>query len=105
MSRHHHNLRGWATARKKALTRAGYRCSECGKAGRLEVHHHHALDSGGDGLAQDNLTAMCRSCHIERHRNSPAVHVQGQAGVESLLWRGCNMLKLDRVVTLVSPQR
>ena len=39
MSRHHHNLRGWATARKKALTRQGYRCSECGKAGRLEVHH------------------------------------------------------------------
>ena len=80
MSRHHKSLRGWATARKKALNLAGYRCSECGKAGRLEVHHIHALDSGGDGLVQENLKALCRSCHLdlERHKSSPAVHVQGQ---------------------------
>ena len=78
MSRHHKSLRGWATARKKALNLAGYRCSECGKAGRLEVHHIIDLDRGGAALAQDNLRTLCRSCHIERHRNNPAVHVQGQ---------------------------
>ena len=79
MSRHHHNLRGWAAARKISLNRSGYRCAECGKAGRLEVHHIIDLDRGGAALAQDNLTALCRSCHIEIHKSSPAVHVAGQA--------------------------
>ena len=85
MSRHHH-LRGWAAARKIALTRAGYRCSECGKAGRLEVHHIIDLDRGGAALAQDNLRALCRSCHIERHRNNPA-HIEGQADWKAYLER------------------
>ena len=78
MSRHHHNLRGWASARAKALRLAGFRCSACGKAGALEGHHKQDLNSGGAGLAQENILVLCRSCHREIHKNSPAVHVQGQ---------------------------
>ena len=78
MSRHHKALRGWERARRQALTLAGYRCAACGKAGRLEVHHILDLDRGGAALAQENLTALCRSCHLERHKTRPAVHVQGQ---------------------------
>ena len=79
MSRHHHNLRGWAAARKKALNLAGYRCSECGKPARLEVHHIVGLDRGGAALDQANLSALCYGCHRLRHQTTPAVHVQGQA--------------------------
>ena len=79
MSKNHKALRGWERARREALKLAGYRCSACGKAGRLEVHHIIDLDRGGAALAQENLTAMCRSCHIDIHKNNPANRVEGQA--------------------------
>ena len=78
MSRHHKSLRGWATARKKALNLAGYRCAECSKSARLEVHHIIDLDRGGAALDQANLSVLCYGCHRLRHKSSPAVHVQGQ---------------------------
>ena len=85
MSRHHHHLRGWATARKIALTRAGYRCSKCGRPGALFAHHKQDLAHGGAGLDQDNIIIYCRAHHLEAHRNTPAVHIEGQADWKAYL--------------------
>ena len=70
MSRHHRRLSAphWAQARKQALESAGWRCSQCGRAGRLEVHHVEALDDGGDPYDPENLEVLCRSCHFAAHR-------------------------------------
>ena len=66
MSRHHHSQE-WTLARSRALNRDGYRCRECGRAGRLEVHHLRSLKDGGNH-ALENLRSYCKTHHLEIHR-------------------------------------
>ena len=49
------------------LERDGYRCRSCGKAGRLEVDHIEPLWEGG-AEELDNLQALCKTCHIKKHK-------------------------------------
>ena len=57
----------WKKRRLTVLDRDGWRCRACGAASRLEVDHIVPLWEGG--LEEDgNLRALCRSCHIARHR-------------------------------------
>ena len=58
----------WEAARRACFERDGYRCVKCGSAGRLEADHIQELYRGGDVYGLSNLTTLCRSCHIERHR-------------------------------------
>ena len=69
-SRLHASLdrRRWARARRQAFQRDGYRCRECGRAGRLEAHHEPPLREGTDPYALAGLKTLCRACHIDRHR-------------------------------------
>ena len=69
-SRHYAALdrRRWQIARLRCFEAAGWRCSRCGVAGRLEAHHRVRLEDGGDPYAQANLECLCRSCHIAHHR-------------------------------------
>ena len=48
-SRHHERLNRhrWEAVRLQVLKRDDYRCSHCGKHGRMEVHHVLPLDEGG----------------------------------------------------------
>ena len=66
MSLHHRRLnqRRWAIARRAALGRDGYRCTRCGLAGKLEVHHKKPLHKGGLPFALDNLAVLCVACHV-----------------------------------------
>ena len=66
MSRHHERLnrRRWARTRRVVLDRDGWRCRECGLAGRLEVDHVVPLDEGGDLYDPAGLQVLCRGCHI-----------------------------------------
>ena len=69
MSLHHRRLnqRRWSIARRAALERDGYRCTntDCAKAGKMEVHHITALARGGSPFGLDNLKTLCRDCHLE----------------------------------------
>ena len=69
MSRHHKAFPTgrWAAIRREVLERDGWRCRECGKPGRLEVHHLEPLHKGGSNDV-GNLVALCRGCHIAAHR-------------------------------------
>ena len=63
----HHKTAAWQVARHAARERDSWRCTSCGKAAILEVHHVVAVKDGGtDSL--DNLETKCRSCHIAHHR-------------------------------------
>ena len=59
MSLHHRRLnqRRWSIARRAALERDGYRCTntDCAKAGKMEVHHITALARGGSPYELANL--------------------------------------------------
>ena len=70
MSRNHNSLnsRRWAATRRAVFKRDGYRCRNCGKAGKLEAHHEPALRKGGDPYDPAGVLTYCRTCHIERHR-------------------------------------
>ena len=76
--------REWASIRRTILARDGRRCQECGKAGRLEVHHLLPLKHGGDDSV-DNLKTMCRDCHISAHaRPVSAMDAEWQPFVDEL---------------------
>ena len=70
MSRNHLHLHRscWQAVRRAAFRRDGYRCTACGRAGRLEAHHEPALRAGGDPYDLAGIRTLCRTCHIERHR-------------------------------------
>ena len=70
MSRHHRALdrRRWKLTRRAVLERDGWRCTRCGRAGRLEVHHKVRLVDGGDEYDPDGCETLCRPCHFDRHR-------------------------------------
>ena len=96
MSRAHHRLerRRWDNCRRQALDRDGWRCTECDRAGRLEVHHTTLLwrDPDQDPYRLEGLATLCRRCHIaitarerlERNPPSPA-EARWDALVASLL--------------------
>ena len=72
MSRNHAKLdaRRWARVRRAVFRRDGYRCTTCGRAGRLEAHHTRRLRDSLEGDPYDvaTITTTCRSCHIAIHR-------------------------------------
>ena len=56
----------WERAKKAVKKRDGYRCTNCGRAGRLEVHHKKMAKKNPElFFCLDNLATLCRSCHIE----------------------------------------
>ena len=72
MSRHHRtHKRGWDRIRQTAIVKAGRRCTRCGFAGKLEVHHPRPLSQGG--THDQTLEVVCRVCHLqEHHKPDPA---------------------------------
>lgn len=70
MSRHHVHLnaRRWAAVRRHVFERDGWRCVECGRAGRLECDHVTPLEHepGQDPYDVNGLQSLCRSCHIAK---------------------------------------
>ena len=71
MSRNHAAIssREWERVRLQVLDRDHWRCTVCGRAGLLEVHHLVALADGGAALDPENCVAMCASCHVAHHRH------------------------------------
>ena len=74
----------WRSVRAYVLDRDGWRCAECGRPGRLEVHHRVRLVDGGAPYDPRNLRPLCRPCHFATHaaptpeRAEWAVYLEGQ---------------------------
>ena len=58
----------WKAIRAQVLKRADECCEECFSIGEIQVHHKTPVSLGGEIFDLDNLEALCRSCHLERHR-------------------------------------
>ena len=64
-----YGTRRWRAVRVHVLDRDGWRCAQCGRAGRLEVHHvRKAADAPELAFAPDNLTTLCYTCHASATR-------------------------------------
>jgi len=68
MSRQHErmNRRRWSLVRRRVLYRDGWRCRQCGRAGKLEVDHRIPLEDGGAPYDPQNLQSLCRGCHTAK---------------------------------------
>ena len=60
--------RAYQRLRRRILDRQGWRCGDCQRAGRLELHHRDH-DRTNDDPA--NLIGLCRPCHFGAHRRGP----------------------------------
>ena len=58
--------RKWQLLRLRIFERDGWRCCECGKAGRLECDHVIPLSQGGDPYNPGNLQTLCVTCHVAK---------------------------------------
>ncbi len=61
-----HGTRAYQRLRRRILDSHGWRCSACGRAGRLELHHVVPWSAGGPDTPE-NLTPLCRPCHFAEH--------------------------------------
>lgn len=73
------NRRKWERVRLQVFDRDGWRCVDCGKAGRLECDHVIPLhrDPRQDPYDLAGLATRCVGCHIaktraENERHDPA---------------------------------
>ena len=57
------NARKWQRVRLQVLERDGWRCTQCGRAGRVEVDHRVPMNEGGAMYAMDNLQTLCLADH------------------------------------------
>jgi len=65
-----YNRQRWRRVRLEVLSRDGYRCTRCGRAGRLTVHHLDpvAVSEGkADPFDPSRLRSLCAGCHIILH--------------------------------------
>lgn len=56
----------WQQKRVAVLSRAGYRCEQCGRAVSLDVHHLTYRHIYRERLGE--LRALCRECHKKEHK-------------------------------------
>ncbi len=57
----------WDNLRKAIYRRDKWRCQKCGiKNVQLHAHHQVPLSMGGSN-DMENLTTLCRDCHIDNH--------------------------------------
>jgi 5-methylcytosine-specific restriction endonuclease McrA len=71
----------WAETRVAALMRDRYQCTKCGANGKktdwlgrrnpLQVHHKSYAHVGRE--LDEELTVLCRSCHMKKHRRATGV--------------------------------
>ena len=62
------NRHRWQAVRRAVFKRDGYRCTSCGKAGKLECDHRVPIFLGGDWWDIEGLQSLCRGCHINKTR-------------------------------------
>ena len=69
--------RKYDALRLAILDRAGWRCSKCRQAGKLELHHIKPTSQGGSFWDIKNIKVLCRLCHIAHHRSEKKKHIKG----------------------------
>jgi transposase len=55
----------WKEVRQEALERANGACEACGSEEDLVGHHVVPLSAGGEPLDVENVSILCRACHME----------------------------------------
>ena len=67
----------WDKVRRDAYARAGYRCTVCGRQGRLEAHEKWSYDEENAVQKLEDVVALCKSCHEVKHVSRTALFGRG----------------------------
>lgn len=62
---HYIHSAAWRRRAARVRMRQGYRCKECGRRARLDVHHLTYARLGCERAS--DLEGLCRPCHNRRH--------------------------------------
>ena len=68
----------WGRFRRRIFDARGWRCEECGRAGRLELHHVEHVQNGGAVFDPANVRILCRTCHQNVHRGENPAKTPGR---------------------------
>jgi transcriptional regulator with XRE-family HTH domain len=60
-----YQTKAWKEVRQEALEKANGACEACGSEEDLVGHHVVPLSAGGEPLDVENVSILCRSCHME----------------------------------------
>ena len=74
--------------RRRAFERDGWRCTKCGRAGRLECDHIVPLqvDAGQDPYEVAGCQTLCRDCHLKKTaRENRREPTRAEAGWRALV--------------------
>ena len=100
MSRYHQRLnvlgQRWQVLRRQVFERDGWRCVDCGRAGRLECDHVRPLELGGEAWDIGNLATRCRGCHIRKTRRENVLARRRPPTPAELRWRALLAATLAR---------
>jgi len=57
----------WEKIRKEVFRKANYKCSICGKRGKLHCHEVWEYDDQNHILKLKGFMALCENCHLIKH--------------------------------------
>src|SRR3546814_12492331 len=83
----------WPPLRLKAKRRDGFKCTNCGARGRLEVHHKIPVRQAPElAFELGNVTCLCPTCHTKETRRELGLepHTDRQA------WRDLTRKGIER---------
>ncbi len=75
----------WDKVRRDAYARAKYRCTVCGKKGRLEAHEKWSYDEENALQTLVDVVALCRECHEVKHISRTALVGRGLEAMEQFM--------------------
>jgi len=58
--------KGYDQLRLRILERDSWRCQNCGRMRRLQIHHKELRSHAGSD-SQENLVTLCAECHAKVH--------------------------------------
>ena len=63
-----YGTKAWRRVRRYVIDRDGYKCRQCGRTGRLEVHHRNPMwRSSANPFDPAGLETLCRPCLFGSH--------------------------------------
>lgn len=72
----------WDKIRKAAYARAHYKCSVCGRSGRLEAHERWRYDEERAVQTLETVVALCKNCHEVVHISRAQLTGRGDEAME-----------------------
>ena len=89
----------WDKIRKDAYSRAGGRCTVCGKRGRLEAHERWSYDEERHVQKLETVVALCHDCHSVVHISRTQLMGDGDRAMEHFMKvNGCTQSDFHRAL-------